>query len=437
MAIDTADPVTGPIDIPPSGPGRGRGRGAGRILRAVVGVDEDLMDRVPEERPKYTRQGALVVATAAMAAVSMGYAVFDVFDAPWPVIASLALVWGVLIGILDSWLVISLNGVTGRGRRRLLLPRLLISAVVGVIIAEPLTIRVFEPTIVQRIGEDQQKADKDLLSAYLSCHSPAGAPGTVSIACENYRLPVAAPNDTGSLTTKQRELGRLETTIKRTEGIWTGKQRLARLECAGAGGSESGFSGLVGEGPRCARLTREAEDYERSSGIQQMYARRAALNEEIGRLTDTARDSGKDYDAAVVAAAEKEVARQQRNRPSRPDLLKKIETLNVLSAEKPAVLLGHIFLTLLFLLIDCSPVLTKLLSRPTMYDLRLAVLLSDRADAHDTQLRRTKRRRRNRDDLDAHRQDLVVRRGMADASREAGIEDAMREAQARKRLDDR
>src|SRR5579859_5112081 len=41
--------------------------GAGRWLRGLIGVDEGLLDRVWEERARYTGLGAIVLGTAAMA----------------------------------------------------------------------------------------------------------------------------------------------------------------------------------------------------------------------------------------------------------------------------------------------------------------------------------------------------------------------------------
>jgi len=46
-------------------------RGPGRLLRQVAGVNETILDWVPEERPRYTRLGAIVINTGLMAALSM------------------------------------------------------------------------------------------------------------------------------------------------------------------------------------------------------------------------------------------------------------------------------------------------------------------------------------------------------------------------------
>ena len=42
-------------------------RGPGRWLRRVAGLNEAILDWVPEERPRYTWQGAIVLNTAILA----------------------------------------------------------------------------------------------------------------------------------------------------------------------------------------------------------------------------------------------------------------------------------------------------------------------------------------------------------------------------------
>jgi hypothetical protein len=383
------------------------------------------MNSVPEERPRYTRQGALLVATAIMASTSMGYALFDVFDAPWAIIVGIALLWGGLIGILDSWLVISTNGVIGKGRRRLLLPRLLIALVFGIVIAEPLTIRVFEGAILERISLDQQAADSRLLTTYESCRQKVDKTGCPS-------LPVTLP--VSELAEKKEQRANLQRIISSAESTWRGMQKAAQDECAGRTGD--GFSGRSGTGDRCTTLREQAREFKTTSDLNALYGQRTKLNSEIAALPDKDKKASEDYARRYLAAAQAEVVRQKAARPDRPDPLQKIGALAALSNENRAALLGHLFLTLLFLLIDCSPVLTKLLSRATAYDYRLAETLNDRSDAHDLKLRGGRGLRRKLYDEQAHREDLRTLQNMRDASREAGIEEERREWAARHRKRD-
>ncbi|MFC4057369.1 DUF4407 domain-containing protein [Planomonospora corallina] len=434
---ETVDQVTGPAGGPPPRPPRStrrpRGRGrAGRLLRSVVGVDEGLLARVPEERARYTRQGALVVATALMAAVSMGYALQSVFDAPWPLVVLIALAWGALIGILDSWLVISVNGVVGRGRRRMLLPRLLIAVVVGVIIAEPLTLRIFESAILQRIAQDQQEADKILRSTYTACNPKVGEPAADPQRCATFRLNLPKSNDAVALESLERRLADLTEEVDEKQRLLDRKARTARLECVGTRGA--GLTGRPGPGVNCRRLRADVREYRRTSNIEQLSAQLEVLGKQRLELSSAERESGAEYNARVTAAIDAELRRQQEARPDSPGLLERMETLATLSAEKSSIMFAHVFLTLLFLLIDCSPVLTKLLSRPTSYDRRLAEQLADREEAHTIDLDRGKRVRRDADEIHAHQSDLRLREHLTAAARRAGILDARREAAIRAEL---
>ena len=84
--------------------------GPGKWLRSLIGVDERLLDRVWEERARYTCLGAIVLGTATMAALSMLDALDQMFGPIWPVLVLVALFWGAFICGLDRWLIASTHG---------------------------------------------------------------------------------------------------------------------------------------------------------------------------------------------------------------------------------------------------------------------------------------------------------------------------------------
>ena len=133
-------------EFPRSVPGD---RGPSRWLRMLIGVDESLLARVWEERPRYTGLGAIVLGTAVMAAVSMFDALNQALGPVWPVPILVALFWGTFICWIDRWLIASTHG-SHAARWRIFLPRLALSLLFGVIIATPLILTIFGSEVVTR-----------------------------------------------------------------------------------------------------------------------------------------------------------------------------------------------------------------------------------------------------------------------------------------------
>ena len=110
FSLDPDSPVEGTEGFPEAA---SPSRGPGRWLRSLIGVDEGLLDRVWEERARYTCLGAIVLGTAAMAALSMLDALDQIFGPIWPALILIALFWGAFICGIDRWLIASTHGVRG------------------------------------------------------------------------------------------------------------------------------------------------------------------------------------------------------------------------------------------------------------------------------------------------------------------------------------
>src|SRR4051794_5918926 len=75
-----------------------------RRLRVLVGVDEEILADVPEERARYSCMGALVLAAGIMATFSASVFLSKV-GVPFLLVLPLALLWGLLILSFDRALV--------------------------------------------------------------------------------------------------------------------------------------------------------------------------------------------------------------------------------------------------------------------------------------------------------------------------------------------
>jgi len=130
-----------------------KGSFTGKTLIWLSGASPDILRMVPTMRPKYIGNGSSILVTGLMAAISTGFALYMVM--PGSVISniSLALLAGLAITILDRWLIISMRR---HGNRRqyfiLTLPRFTLGLLLAVAISTPLILRIFQPEINQQIS---------------------------------------------------------------------------------------------------------------------------------------------------------------------------------------------------------------------------------------------------------------------------------------------
>jgi hypothetical protein len=395
--------------------------GPGRLLRRVAGVDEAILDWAPEERPRYARLGAIVLNTGLMAALSMSVLLQRVDISVW-LVPPVALIWGYLILSFDGWLVASTHGIAGAARFRMFAPRLVISILMGVVIAEPLLLRVFAPAIHTEINTER-KAEVDAYESRLRECNPIDVGAVVPATCGKDLLNVA-DNPQGvrqelALATEERT--KLQTLINSINTELTKRENLARDECNGKAGT--GFSGVVGEGPNCKRDRAEADRYGTSSGL---VAHQSDLIELNRRIDDLTADDGKastDYTQALNAAITAKVA-EKRAAQGDIGILDEDKALGALSAQSGFVLVGSWLLRLLLVAIDCLPVLTKLMSKTTNYDVLVTRQLDSSNRLHDKHLTEQEQHDGSRSDLAIHRNDHFIRTQMA------SIDEQTREARA-------
>ncbi|MCY1141668.1 DUF4407 domain-containing protein [Actinoplanes sp. Pm04-4] len=345
----------------------------------MAGVDEDILDWVPEERPRYTRLGAIVLNTGVMAALSMSVLLTRVDIASW-LIPLVALVWGYLIVSFDGWLVASTHGVLGMAKLRIFLPRLLISVLMGAVIAEPLLLRAFAPAIHTEINESRLQQVADYESELRRCNPVESS--TTPAGCDGFVLNVGS-SPTGvrqELTLATRERDRLKTLINGINTELTRRENLARAECNGDPGP--GLTNRRGEGPNCRRNRAEADRYRASSGLDRHQADLVTLNRRIDDLTGRVGSASTTYAAALNVAITDQVD-QKRSSREEIGILDEDKALGVLTSQSMFVLIGSWLLRLLLIVIDCLPVLTKLMSRTTTYDALVGRQLNISNRLHD------------------------------------------------------
>lgn len=258
-------------------------------LAVLGGADLEILGKARSTKPGFVGLGWVMLATAAVATMSMGFALTGPLKAHPAIAVPLAFCWGAIILIIDRYLVKSMQGI--RAKRTILamaVPRLIMAMVIGIVVSTPITLRIFEPEILAQVALDrldQQKTVGDRINV-----TPASKELTTLneeiTALEKVKNGQGDPPATPALTAAQEALKTATTERdalqKQVDDVYLKRA----CEEAGAGQlpqCQGLSSGEVGQGPRWRTLDAE---YKRLSG-------QLATNGKVDKAqakVDTARD---------------------------------------------------------------------------------------------------------------------------------------------------
>ena len=341
----------------------------GRRLRAVAGVDEALMARVPQERARYTALGGVVIGTALIASFSMWFAITEALGetSGWVILPTL--IWGLFIFNFDRWLVSSAMGSRWHKRIGTLVVRVLMAVLFGIIIAEPLVLRVFQTAIVAHI-QDERTADLAKLQTNLVRCNPepngTAAPKTPAN-CNGYVLtfPTSPNTAVNELASKQADAAKLQTQIDTDTRQLATIENEARMECAGYKGP--GLTGRAGVGPNCTRLRSEADAYAKAHPIATETAQLSTLQQQISTLEAQVASSRTDFLKERTQLINQAVA-TEKSHQGPIGIIERMGSLSALTKGSLTLLIGVWLVRLLFIMVDCMPILVKFFGGVTWYD---------------------------------------------------------------------
>ncbi len=396
-----------------------RGPQVGRWLRTVAGVDEALIARVPQERARYTALGGVVVGTALIAAFSMWFAISEAVgtSSGWVIIPTL--IWGLFIFNFDRWLISSAVGLHWHRRYGTLIMRVFMALLFGIIIAEPLVLRVFQSAIVKSI-QDQRSADlAKLRTKLVQCNPESDVPGgaPVPAGCDGFVLsfPVTPGSAAAQLASKRADAAKLTTEIAADTKALSTLNNQARLECVGASGP--GLTGHKGVGPNCVRLRGEADAYAKAHPIGTETSQLTAIQKDISTLEAQVASTQGDFEQQRTQMIDEAVAIAQSHQGT-IGILERMGALSKLAATSSTLLFGTWAVRLLFIMVDCMPILVKFFGGITTYDRLVDRELANADAAHAADLEtagdeRYAALRRRRDEIDVelreHRAELGSR----------------------------
>ena len=332
----------------------------GNLLIWLSGAQPQVLAGCPADRPKYTGMGAAIAITAAVAAVSVTFALHSALKTPLPLAVPLAAAWGLAVMSLDRWLVASLaRQESKRAYLRLALPRLALALLFGVIISTPVVLQVFRPEIMAEIPVLQQQ------------QTAAG-----------YRQ--AAGDAAGAqIARDRRQIATLEAAIRSGglagEGVQQDPQvkalRIQRNQVTHR--ARLDFQRWHATADPQMRKAYLADTALRARYIAQISAREAQIRQDAAGASAHARVQL----PAAQARLRTDTARQAQflaslstNTSHDTGLLIQLQALDALARRSSTVWWARLLLVAFFTAIECLPVLVKLLLNlgpPTRYEVAL------------------------------------------------------------------
>jgi uncharacterized small protein (DUF1192 family) len=294
-----------------------------RFFILCSGADSELLETCSKgEQNKYAGIGATVFFTAIMALIASSYALFTVFDNVYTAVF-FGLIWGLLIFNLDRFIVSTIKKRDSFKSELLqAAPRIILAIIIAVVISKPLEMKIFEKEINQVLLEQKNEltlANKDQLALQY----------TPKVDELNQNISVLK----SEISTKEAETNALYDTYI--------------TEAEGTAGTK-----LLGKGP-VYEEKREKHD----AALAELQALKTSNTEKINDLELQIANLDTEY-ATVVQSSQPII-------DGFDGLMARITALGELPW------FPSFFIFLLFLAIETSPIIAKLLAPKGEYDIKL------------------------------------------------------------------
>lgn len=299
-----------------------------QFLMVCSGANLHILKKTPSEWNKFSGIGGIVLFTAVFATLSASYAVFTIFDEVWVAIV-FGLLWGLMIFNLDRYIVSSIKK-TGTWWNQLLMsiPRLILATFLGIIISKPLEIKIFEKEINKQLNTIIQR-NKTKLQADI-----------------NGRI----LQQTTPFETEKKQIA--EKMVIYQQAYDSAAVELEKEIL----GKESGLtSGKVGYGPNAKRKAelKEQRRQDLENFQKQMSPRLEYLDKEISKV----------YQNVEAERGKTETFEDKFN-----GFAARLQALDELGQNSAIIGIAAMFIMGLFICLEISPVLVKLISSIGPYD---------------------------------------------------------------------
>jgi hypothetical protein len=305
------------------------------FLWFCAGAKIKYLEHCDTEHVKYAGIGITVLCTGILAFLSGGYAFYTVFG-NWWLALGFALIWSLVIFFLDRYIVSSIRKQGNLWRELLTaLPRFLIAIVISFVVSNPLELKLFEKEIDLQLKTQLSRFEKESLAA-----SP------VTLALQKNEADQQGLQQ--SLDTKYAKLQSLRDTL--TAEI---QGRLA--------------SRLYGEGPAARSINRNID-----TTTKEIKALEAGMT--VFKLRND----------SLTQARQQQVNGLLALKAQTNSFLARNLAFAELRKEQPFAQVVFYMLALLILLLECAPIIVKLMAAQGPYDKLIDRLEMEQMSADET-----------------------------------------------------
>lgn len=299
-----------------------------QFLVICSGSNVHILKKTPSEWNKFAGIGGIVLFTAVFATLSAGYAMFTIFDDIW-VSVGFAILWGLMIFNLDRYIVSSIKK-TGTWWNQILMaiPRLILATFLGIIISKPLELKIFEKEVNKQLNTIIQR-NKTKLQAEMNGRilQQSGPFDTEKKQIQAKTIAYQKSYDSAAVELEKEILGKQSSLTSGKVGYGTNAKRKAELK---------------------EQRRQDLENYQK-----QIAPRLEYLDKEVSKI----------YTNIEKERDKTEIFEDQFN-----GFAARLQALDELGKNSAIIGVAAAFIMGLFITLEISPVLIKLISSVGPYD---------------------------------------------------------------------
>ena len=373
-----------------------RHTGVAAGLAWLGGANNDILDVVPTERSRFVQMALVLLTTAGIGTLSMMFALNDGVHTPLPVAIIGGIAWGFIVLNIDRFLVLSM-GHTRDWKKLLLmaLPRLALAAVISIVVATPMTMRIFQHDInnqmaIQQTNESARlnKAEQNTILAKQLAGVNAQITKWNNVLAGNLEgITPSTPQlaaDQKSVASLTAKVNAAQTKMDNAYGKWNCEVNGAGANCA------AGTSTIRGNGPRAQNdymsYTQDKASYDNlSSQLTEAENQEAADQQTANGNAKSSLASEQATARAKLPGLQQEQTKLQNevnqeiqsnanNVHANNGILAQLQALSDAGAADPVLSVAQWVVTLLFFFIEILPVMVKFLTNlgpPSLYEVAL------------------------------------------------------------------
>lgn len=301
-----------------------------KFLWWCAGAHQKLLKEYPSEHAKYSGLGGVILATFILASLSAGYAMYTIFN-NWLLAIVFAIVWGLIIFNFDRFLVSTMRkyGISKRKQIWMAVPRIGLALLIGLTIARPLELKIFEKEINTKVTENLHKKVQNNDSLLTIENAALVNNATI----ERNRL--LARKFSIEDTLHQLQQSYLREADGTAGSMQRGIENITQLKMGAFTGANAQY------GPELAQL---------SAGIK-------TQDSILAGATVSLEEKRKLYEASIA---------------DNVGFLERNKALSDLSREESSVFWTSLLISMLIILIETGPIISKLMMPVGPYDIALA-----------------------------------------------------------------